>query len=57
MKYKEWRKKKAFLRYLTRISKNLEQTHLTADSVIQSIGYLSKSLVEKSLYCLLKCKK
>ena len=56
MKYKEW-EKKAFLRYLTRISKNLEQTHLTNDSVIQSVGYSSKSVIEKSLYCLLKCKK
>ena len=52
------RDKKTFFKDIQHTNfKNIEQTRLTADSVIQSIGYSSKSLVDKSMYCLLKCEK
>ena len=48
---------KRFFKILNTILKNLEQTYLTNDFVMQSIDYSSKSIVEKSLNCLLKCEK
>lgn len=49
--------KRFFLETFNTNFENLDQTHLTSDSFIQSIGYSSESLVDRSLYCLLKCEK